>query len=336
MHYANFIFDKDRALKTLGITWHVRDDQIRYYARNIKIERLTKRNILSELSKIFDPLGLLSPVVLYAKKLIQDLWRCQVNWDESVPQDIHVTWLEFAQQFELINQIFFDRKLLLDDYQNVQLHGFCDASNIGYGACIYVRSSDGRGNTTVKLLCAKSRVAPLKTITIPRLELCGALLLARLHHKVKDALNIITDKTTFWCDSTVVLHWLNTSPHLLNIFVASRVAEIQTLTEGLEWRHVRSEDNPADAISRGQLPHAFLQNRIWSSGPTWLNEDDIKWPNEFTRITEVPELKKNVCLVTTVHDLELFERYSSYSKLLRVLAYCLRFRPSNAYFVRYA
>jgi len=115
--------------------------------------------------------------------------------------------------------------------------------------CMYVRSSDGRGNTTVKLLCAKSPVAPLKTVMIPRLELCGTLLLARLYHEVKDALSIIPDKTTFWCDSTVVLHWFRTSPNLLNTFVASRVAEIQILTERFEWRHVRSEDNPADAIS---------------------------------------------------------------------------------------
>lgn len=194
---------------------------------------------------------------------MQDVWRCGVQWDESVPQSIHTEWSEFARQLELMNQICFDRRLLIDNYQDVQLHGFCDASNIGYGACLYVRSRGKQGTVINRLLCAKSRVAPLKTITIPRLELCGALLLTRLYREANDALGITPNKTILWCDSTIVLHWLKTSPHLLKTYVATRVAEIQEFTGVNEWRHVRSEDNPADAISRGQLPHVFLQNQTW-------------------------------------------------------------------------
>ncbi|XP_011685494.1 PREDICTED: uncharacterized protein LOC105448546 [Wasmannia auropunctata] len=149
---------------------------------------------------------------------------------------IHTAWLEFVGQLELINQISVDRKLLAQDCHDVQFHGFCDASNSGYGACLYLRSTGEHENAAVNLLCAKSRVAPLKTITIPRLELCGALLLARLYREVADALSLAPGRVIFWCDSTVVLHWLNTSPHLLNPFVANRVAEIQKLTDLCEWR----------------------------------------------------------------------------------------------------
>lgn len=290
---------------------------------------MTKRSILSEIARIFDPLGLLGPITLYAKKLMQDVWKCQLDWDESVPQNIYSDWLAFVRQFELINKISVKRRLLMDDYCNVQIHGFCDASNVAYGACIYIRSTGRNNQTIVRLLCAKSRVAPLKTITIPRLELCGALLLARLYQEANNTLGLIPSKTVFWCDSTVVLHWLNTSPHRLNSFVANRVAEIQGLTNKGEWRHVKSEDNPADAISRGQLPYAFSQNQTWFSGPIWLLENENKWPNEFLQTDEILELKKNTCLKTTHCGLEILEKYSSYSKLLRVIAYCLRFLPNN-------
>ncbi|XP_071652802.1 uncharacterized protein [Temnothorax longispinosus] len=226
--------------------------------------------------------------VLYAKKIMQDVWRCG-------------------------------------------LHGFCDASNIGYGACLYVRSRGKNGKIVTRLLCAKSRVAPLKLITIPRLELCGALLLARLYRETISELGINIDETTLWCDATTVLQWLKISPHLLKTYVANRVAEIQELSSGIKWRHVRSEDNPADAISRGQLPHAFLKNRTWFTGPPWLGENEGKWPNERIRLSEIPETKTNTCLTATSGSLELFEKYSSYSKLCRIIAYCRRFRHDNQY-----
>lgn len=148
-------------------------------------------------------------------------------------------------------------KILIDDYCDIQIHGFCDASNNGYGACIYIRSRGKYHDTLVRLLCARSRVAPLKTITIPRLELCGALLLAHLYHEASSTLKIIPNKIILWCDSTIVLHWIKTSSHLLKTFVANRVIEIQRLTNAEVWRHVKSEDNPADALSRGRLLHAI-------------------------------------------------------------------------------
>lgn len=147
----------------------------------------------------------MGPVVLYAKILIQDLWKDGVHWDESISQHIHTKWTEFAQQLELVRQISHDRKLLIDECHDIQLHGFCDASNDGYGACLYIRSVGKHNKVACKLLCAKSRVSLIKTVTIPRLELCGALLLARLFREASSALKIFPHKTIFWCDSTIVL-----------------------------------------------------------------------------------------------------------------------------------
>ncbi|XP_011884070.1 PREDICTED: uncharacterized protein LOC105571210 [Vollenhovia emeryi] len=328
--HANFTVEIDRSLKTLGITWNTHTDKICYSTHPTKItERLTKRAILSEIAKIFDPLGLLAPVVMCAKKLMQDVWRCGVHWDESVPQSLYTEWSEFARQLHLMNQVSFDRRLLIDDYKGIQIHGFCDASKIGYGACLYIRSYGMQENVVNRLVCAKSRVAPLKTITIPRLELCGALLLARLYRETSDALGITPDKVIFWCDSTIVLHWLKTSPQRLKTFVANRVAEVQEVTGANEWRHVKSEDNPADAISRGQLPHAFLRNQTWLTGPPWLIKDEGEWPNENIQISEIPEVKADTCLTTITDNFDILDRYSSFAKLRRVVAYCRRFRPTS-------
>lgn len=163
---------------------------------------------------------------------------------------------------------------------------------------MYVRSVGMNERISSRLLCAKSRVAPLKTITIPRLELNGALLLARLYSETTSALNFSPDKITFWCNSTIVLHWLKTAPHLLKTYVANRVVEIQERTNSIDWRHISSENNLADAISRGQLPHAFLQNITWRTGPFWLSKNETDWPSERLQFIEVFELKSNTCLAT--------------------------------------
>ncbi|XP_039303553.1 uncharacterized protein LOC120357421 [Solenopsis invicta] len=330
--HARFTFDEGRFFKTLGIAWSTDGDKLHYSINSIKVtEKITKRKILSEIAKIYDPLGLLGPVILYAKKIMQDVWRCKLHWDESVPQNIYTDWAEFAKQLNLINKVSFERKLFGEDYEEMQIHGFCDASNVGYGACLYVRTRGKNKNIVTRLLCAKSRVAPVKTVTIPRLELCGALLLARLYREVSKALNIVPAKMICWCDSTIVLHWIRTQPYLLKTYVANRVAEKQELVGSHVWRHVRSEDNPADTISRGQLPRAFIQNKMWSSGPSWLVKNEIKWPNEVTQTIEIPELKKNICLTTKLNDFSLLNKYSSYYRLCRIVAYCLRFRITKEY-----
>lgn len=133
------------------------------------------------------------------------------------------------------------------------------------------------------------------------------------------------DKVVLWCDSTIVLHWLKTSAHTLKSYVATRVSEVQEFTNTCVWRHVRSEDNPADAVSKGQLPYAFLRNRLWSTGPSWLAKDEEEWPNESTQIEQIPELRTNKCLTTTSNTIGIFDRYSSFSKLHRIVAYCARF-----------
>lgn len=150
---------------------------------------------------------------------------------------------------------------------HVQLHGFADASKKAYGACVYLRSVDKQGIVSIHLLCSKSKVASLKTLTIPRLELCVALLLARLVNVVLTFLRLTIHEIYLWSDSTIVLSWLQTPETIMKIFVASRAAEILELNGNIVWKHVPSECNPADLISRDVCLSQIATETRWWHGP---------------------------------------------------------------------
>ena len=314
---------EDPAQKTLGIIWDSKNDFVRYALTHVDLQvSSTKRKLLSELSKIFDPLGLLGPVILYAKVLIQDCWKAKITWDESLPQDIHTKWKLLADQLQLLKEISFPRQLLLPNSIKIDLHGFCDACIYGYGACLYVRSADSVGNVSVNLVCSKSRVAPLSGLTIPRLELCTASILKRLYVKSKAQFDLPINQITLWSDSTIVLCWLKKAPHLLRTFESNRVAEIQSLGDEVRWKHVRSEDNPADSLSRGQLPSEFVNNSMWTSGPKWLAFDETQWPQSVeTTPSDFPGFRKGTCLLITPSYNEVYFRFSDFERFRRVLAY---------------
>ncbi|XP_063979920.1 uncharacterized protein LOC135163945 [Diachasmimorpha longicaudata] len=319
-------FDNDQTLKALGVFWHSQADAIHYSVKPIiNSTTVTKRIILSHVASLFDPMGLLGPIILLAKSIIQKLWVDKLNWDESVPTSIHTLWTNFCDELPKINQLQFSRNVLITDRESIELHGFCDASERGYGACIYVRSSNKRGDINTSLLCSRSRVAPLKTISIPRLELCGAKTLVQLYTTVKRAIKLPIFKTIFWTDSMVALHWISSPPHQLKTFVANRVSAIQQGSPGIEWRHVKSEDNPADALSRGQLPSELITNDLWHKGPLWLQHAESTWHwKPVQQLSEDPEMKVATCLHTSP-DFYLFKYYSSWIKLRRHVAIWRRY-----------
>ncbi|XP_018403051.1 PREDICTED: uncharacterized protein LOC108779974 [Cyphomyrmex costatus] len=223
------------------------------------------------------------------------------------------------------------RHVMCDQPQRIELHGFCDASEAAYGACIYIRSFSQSRQVVSRLLCAKSRVAPLKNLTLPRLELCGAVLLAQLGWTVQQALSVQFDHIQYWSDSTIVLSWINHNSRELQTFVANRVSTIQQLISGVQWAHVRSKENPADLISRGTTPQNLKNLNLWWSGPDWLLEDCQDWPAEtYTKVSPIPELKKQTVIAyCDSSSREIFTRFSSLSRLKRVTAYCMRFKNNT-------
>ncbi|XP_066256304.1 uncharacterized protein [Euwallacea similis] len=320
-------FNGDDRAKILGLTWQCSSDILSYKIRlsegGIKV---TKRTILSSISQVFDPLGLLSPSIIVAKILIQKLWLEKLSWDESVPAHLHTAWVKFRSELPSLNKINIYRHIACLDAVRHELHGFSDASEAAYGSAVYVRSVDRNGDIAVRLLCAKSKVSPLKSLTVPRLELCGVLVMARLMSKIRASARLQFDRCVCWSDSSIVLSWLKMSPSSLKIFVSSRVSEIQSLAGEYEWRHVPTKENPADLLSRGVFPKKLVEVSLWWNGPSFLLSEERHWPNTFEGPKEVPEVRvsKDVFALVSAGD-HLFERYSDFNRFIRITACVLRF-----------
>ncbi|XP_055633006.1 uncharacterized protein LOC129773424 [Toxorhynchites rutilus septentrionalis] len=327
---VSFDISPEEKVKALGITWEPGTDQLRfYYCITASEQAWTRRNILSSIAKLFDPLGLISPVIIVAKMLMQELALLNSGWDLPVPVDIERKWKTFHSQLDKISELRINRFAFVSKWVDIQFHSFADASTLAYGTCLYVRTTDEAGNVRIELLSSKSRVAPLKRLTLPRLELCAAKEAALLHSKVTKALSLENVRTVFWSDSTIVLHWLRTPPNSLQTFVANRVSMIQTYTYSHSWRHVAGKENPADLVSRGMTIDDFLQSQLWKNGPPWLRNNTDVWPNsaeDHNIPDEQLELREVVHKVTVEEPPdELFRLRSSLPPLLRIVAYCLRF-----------
>lgn len=314
--------------KTLGLFWRAKEDCLEYIVaiKPYKQGIITKRFILSVTSQIFDPLGLVGPVTIKAKILLQKLWQLKLDWDEIIPLEFLSSWNEFYNQLKCLNVIRVPRQCSIDNAVSIEIHGFCDASETSYGCCLYLRSVSVNGLVQTRLLCAKSRVAPIKSVSLPRLELCGAVLLAKLVQKVTRAFDIMINDIFLWTDSTIVLSWLSAEPNQWKTFIANRVSEIQRLTQNYHWRHVISKDNPADIISRGSWPSELQSQELWWLGPSWLLESQENWPKQHTLDHSAPE-KREVKLTFTCIDShrEVFCLYSSLLELLKTTVLCLRF-----------
>jgi len=183
---------------------------------------------------------------------MQQLWQLKVNWDDPLNTEVKEHWQGIQQNLPMIRCMLIDRLVLSEEkVTKVELHGFSDESELAYGACLYIRSIDVHGKITTKLLCSKSRVAPLKRLSLPRLELYAAVLLADMYQASSRALKVSFNKIRFWTDPMVVLAWLSSPATRWKTFVANRVSHIHEITAVENWNHISSKENPADLVSRG-------------------------------------------------------------------------------------
>ncbi|XP_072389428.1 uncharacterized protein [Diabrotica undecimpunctata] len=324
--------------KVLGLSWHPLDD---YFTISIPSppaadNSFTKRNALSALAKIFDPIGLLGSFTVTGKVFIQKLWLNKLNWDDPLPETLAKEWKRFINDLTLLESLKVPRNLFNSrQISKIEIHGFADASSKAQAAVLYFRTIYADDTISCTLIASKSRLAPLKTVSIPRLELSAMLLLSRLTKKINStfANRLHFSSINLWTDSQIALCWINSSASRWNTYVANRVTQIQDLTSNFSWRHVRSHENAADCLSRGLTATEFLNSRMWWKGPEFLLKTDLNLTTFNPNSTQVllPDEKVSSLIISSKISTQdefinnLFSRFSSYSKLLRTTAYIYRF-----------
>ncbi|KRX71653.1 hypothetical protein T06_55, partial [Trichinella sp. T6] len=299
--------ETSRLWKTLGLYWNRRLDVLTFMPpAEIPLgQHDTKRQLVSLAAKVFDPLGCVAPHSIRAKKLFQALWLTGIKWDDPLPAEINGKWISWKDELERLSAIQVQRALVpvpRDQVGRSQLHVFGDAAEAAYGAVAYLLTQARDGVPQVRFVLAKARVAPIKRLSLPRLELMASLLAARCTKEM----GFSTDKQVCWSDSSVALSWIKGDPRKWKTFVANRVQEIITLTEPSQWRYVPTADNPADRLSRGCTLERLLKDHLWWNGPDWLQQPESEWPRlsvvvspEEARGTD-PERRTTVALTTTL------------------------------------
>ncbi|XP_043276054.1 uncharacterized protein [Venturia canescens] len=319
----------DCSTKTLGLKWLPRADTFVFTAKPSDHSKpITKRLILSEVAQIFDPLGLISPVTIRAKLLLQELWLHKINWDDPLPSHIISRWSHFREDLKNLAQISIPRWFHTWTNSTVELHGFSDASQLAMSAVVYIVSHSPSTGAKSSLVCAKTKVAPIKPLTIPRLELTAALLLSKLIKHTQATLQLPITSTHLWTDSQVALMWIKSPASRWKDFVRNRVTQIQELTPQAHWRHVPGTSNPADGPSRGLTAQQLKDHSLWWTGPPWILKPMTSWPRQTQPSADLSahEARQGAALFVATPRVEyhwdLIHRYSTLSKLIRVTALC--------------
>lgn len=316
---------------TLGLRWHPIDDCFAFTTRMDPVERFSKRTALSLTARLFDPLGWLAPVTIRAKISIQSMWLLGIDWDAPLPERETALWRDYQAELPTLERIRVPRRLATQFFASrCELHGFADASERAYAAVIYLRAHKENGEIETTIVTAKTKVAPIKQVTLPRLELCAAVLLTRLAVHVRRVLAIPEVPVHLWSDSTVALGWIRGHPATWKTYVANRVSEVQTSLANAIWHHVPGEDNPADCASRGLAPSELESHPLWWQGPSWLRET-AEWPSPWNHIVTdgLPEHRVRAHAVVVREELEepgMLSWYSSLSRLLRFTTLCRRWK----------
>ena len=325
--------------RALGIQWCIENDSFNFRI-TLKDKPCTRRGILSTVSSIFDPLGFVAPVLLEGKKILQELCKEDTGWDDPVPSEIKAKWEKWRSDLPLLQEFSVARCYKPRNFGHVsktELHHFSDASNKGYGQCSYLRLTNDQGQIHCSFVIGKSRVTPLKPVTIPRLELTAAITSVRVSEQLRKELPLENAEEIFWTDSKVILGYIANESRRFHVYVANRVQEIHDKTSPKQWRYVETKANPADEASRG-LGAREIQNSKWISGPEFLWKEKSQWPDAMrTRemiVDEVseqdPEVKRGVTMATaaSVPDVTLVDRIEYFSDWFRAkksVALCIRY-----------
>ena len=319
--------------RALGVQWCVESDTFQFRI-TLDDKPLTRRGVLSTICSVYDPLGFVGPVLLVGKQILQSLCRDQADWDDPLNDETRSRWERWRRELPLLEKQKIQRCMYPKGFGKVistEIHHFSDASASGYAQCSYLRLTDDEQKVHCSFIMGKTRVTPLKTVTIPRLELTAAVVSVKVSAFLQRELEYRDIVEVFWTDSQVVLGYISNESRRFHVFVANRIQQIRDRSEPKQWRHVCSEDNPADEGSRGLSVAKLSSTSKWLKGPDFLWKKNLPTqvdPFEYPLCPEDPEVKKVQVFAsssTTQHSIQL-ERFSSWYLAKRAIAACLKFK----------
>ncbi|XP_067635222.1 uncharacterized protein [Eurosta solidaginis] len=323
--------------KVLGMRWNTMSDSFEFMLNFHRVSKAvlegdrapTKRELLSIVMSVFDPFGIIADFLLFAKMLVQEVWRHSIGWDEAIPSSLHHKWFMWWSELKHVNIVKVKRwySPQLKSTTSIQLHIVVDASQSAFAAAAYFRitSSDG---CDVTFVAGKTKGAPQKLLSVPRLELQAAVLGVRVANLVRQGHNVQVNQTYFWSDSQTVLHWVNSKERKFKPYVGHRIAEILASTKPSQWRWIQTDTNTTDVATRPKWPPKIEERGPWLHGPEFLLHSVEDWPA--TSCTHMPELLEEEILPSlhiqakVTSCLLKFNRFSSYLKMKRVMAWVLR------------
>lgn len=315
-------------VKVLGLHWNPATDCFSFKVKLDETFVATKRKLLSESSRIFDPLGWLAPTIISIKILFQRLWLLNLEWDDPLPEIETKFWRKLRNELPILQNCSIPRWIYAVTDVPLEIHGFCDASQYAYAAVIYSRVFVD-GQYVSKIIASKTKVAPISQLSIPKLELCGAVLLVKLMNSIISSLDRPINSITLWTDSKIVLDWLSGHPRKWTTFIANRTAQILESFSRQYWKHVSSAENPADCASRGLAPVELAEFNLWWNGPVWFNFHESSWKIQQNSFGTCEEVKLTTTLFLSLQNQAVIEgiiaKNSSFFKMTRILALVKRF-----------
>ncbi|XP_055909030.1 uncharacterized protein LOC129943530 [Eupeodes corollae] len=319
--------NSDEVIKTLGMNWQPGLDQFRYKINfDLHQGTVTKRSILSTIAKLFDPLGFINPIIVSAKIILKRLWSLNISFDEPISGDLLVDWNNILEDLPNISQIQIPRwlKFSPQSMRKVEIHAFCDGSSQAYASVVYLRIQDDQNTFHTNLTTAKSKVTPKPPISIPKIELCAAVLGIKLVQWVTKHIQLPTTAISifYWTDATIVLSWIRGDANRWPVFVANRVGIIHAASNVNQWHHVATHDNPADLSSRGTTSTQLINSDLYWHGPKWLSAAQEFWPTSNWTFLETKQI---INALLELPSESFLKRYSNFSHLRRIVAWILRF-----------
>ncbi|XP_062557404.1 uncharacterized protein LOC134222276 [Armigeres subalbatus] len=324
-------------IKTLGVAWNPTHDVFQFISSEKERgspRALTKRQMVSKVLRLYDPLGLVQPVIVTAKILVQQLWNYRLNWDDEVPSEAIKSWNEFESSLTELQSIGFPRMTTPSRTIVLDLHGFSDASGKAYGCVIYLHAINLKGNESTTLLCSKSRVAPLKGTTLPRLELQAAVLLAELSNRIKGILEKRITSEHYYSDSQVTLSWIKSHSSRWDTFIKNRVNKIHNYTNPNDWDYVSTKENPADMVSRGIPVKKLINSKLdfWLHGPAYIQHREWYPRNgyQYDAAAETEQKKRSATALVISQGSEYtdyiteYPHHNSYHRTVRHFAWLSR------------